>query len=80
VKPLNFYNIESTFKIFFQLSDFESLSESGENQLIGGFSNSISITTLQALGDGNNCLGGNCTSGCGDGQNISKCNTSVGCQ
>lgn len=59
---------------------FETLTESNENTLIGGFSASISIVET-GVGEfnSNNCNGGNCVSGCGNGQNVGTCNTTMGC-
>lgn len=72
--------METMLKINFNLADFEAISETAENQLVGGFSTSISVMagTPFAVED-NNCNGGNCVSGCGTGQNVSQCNTTPGC-
>lgn len=66
-------------KLKFNLSNFEPISESSENKLIGGFSPSISIEIKDHEFNTNNCNGGNCVSGCGNGQNVQTCNTSMGC-
>ncbi|MDP1814041.1 MAG: hypothetical protein Q8K92_06290 [Leadbetterella sp.] len=68
-------------QITFNLNDFESISETSENQLVGGFSASLSFNPAMSFGDdnSNNCLGGNCVDGCGSGQNVRGCNTVSGC-
>jgi len=66
-------------KIDFSL--FESLREGGADKLIGGFSTTFSLSSLEQtneIEESNNCLGGNCKNGCGIGQNIS-CNTVANC-
>ncbi|MDP1814039.1 MAG: hypothetical protein Q8K92_06280 [Leadbetterella sp.] len=70
-------NINSSFN----LSNFESISETSENQLVGGFSSSLSFNLTMSYGDdnSNNCEGGNCAAGCGTGQNVKSCNTVSGC-
>lgn len=62
------------------LTRFESVSETAEQKLIGGFSASFSTNLTENVGDegSNNCAGGNCVEGCGNGQN-NKCNTVAGC-
>jgi hypothetical protein len=65
-------------KISMSLNRFESLSETAENKMIGGFSASFSTEPVDDGGGSNNCDGGNCKTGCGTGQNIS-CNTVAGC-
>ncbi|WP_344852412.1 hypothetical protein [Pedobacter jeongneungensis] len=59
---------------------FESISETGANSIIGGFSLSFFTNSEESGSDGttNNCIGGNCLDICGSGQNI-KCNTVAGC-
>ncbi|MFT4092026.1 MAG: hypothetical protein QM640_00200 [Niabella sp.] len=54
---------------------FEPLSEEAEN-LLGGFSASLSATSFDEGSEANNCQGGNCVAGCGSGQevnNVSGC-------
>ena len=67
-------------KISIDLSQFESISESSEQILVGGFSATFSVGAAAFTGDtgDNNCSGGNCKIGCGNGQNI-NCNTVAGC-
>jgi hypothetical protein len=66
-------------KISVDLTKFESVSETAEQKLLGGFSASFS-SDLENVGDegSNNCAGGNCVEGCGKGSN-SGCNTVAGC-
>lgn len=72
--------MDTMLKINFKLADFEAITETAENQLLGGFSTSISVIAgISFAVEDNNCSGGNCTSGCGTGQNVSKCNTTIGC-
>jgi hypothetical protein len=54
---------------------FEPLSEEAEN-LLGGFSASLSATSFQNGSEANNCHGGNCATGCGSGQQV---NNIAGC-
>ncbi|MFT4092025.1 MAG: hypothetical protein QM640_00195 [Niabella sp.] len=54
---------------------FEPLSEEAEN-LLGGFSASLSATSVDSGSEANNCQGGNCVAGCGSGQEL---NTAIGC-
>jgi hypothetical protein len=54
---------------------FEPLLEEAEN-LLGGFSASLSASSFDSGSEANNCLGGNCVAGCGSGQDI---NTTQGC-
>lgn len=59
--------------IKFKFTDFEEISETSSERLIGGFSASFSINKNYGDADevgSNNCAGGNCASGCGTGQNI----------
>ena len=68
-------------KANFNVGAFETISETSEQKLIGGFSTSFKFKLVGALtseGTTNNCQGGNCTDLCGSGQNI-KCNSVVGC-
>jgi hypothetical protein len=70
--------IISMKKMTITLENFEGISESHGNQLVGGFSASFSTTKFEsnlALAD-NNCKGGNCVEGCGGN---SGCNTVTGC-
>lgn len=68
-----------TFKVLMDLTQFESISETSGQQLIGGFSATFSTTELvDDSGGSNNCQGGNCKTGCGTGQNI-QCNTVDNC-
>ncbi|MDP1814040.1 MAG: hypothetical protein Q8K92_06285 [Leadbetterella sp.] len=63
-------------------SAFSAISESTQNQLVGGFSTSISIEITPSNSDAlsNNCHGGNCTPSCGSNdQNLRGCNTYNGC-
>jgi hypothetical protein len=65
-------------KVTITLDDFERVSSSQGNVLVGGFSLSYtapSIETNFAFAD-NNCKGGNCTQGCGGN---TGCNTVDGC-
>ncbi len=65
----------------FDFTMFDTISESGKEKLIGGFSASFSIVDDNSQlnsADANNCLGGNCTYACGVDQNI-KCNAAAGC-
>ena len=54
---------------------FEPLSEESEN-LLGGFSASLSASSFDEGSGANNCAGGNCVAGCGSGQTV---NTVKGC-
>jgi hypothetical protein len=54
---------------------FEPLSEEAEN-LLGGFSASLSTSSFDSGSEANNCAGGNCVAGCGSGQEV---NTVPGC-
>ena len=54
---------------------FEPLSEEAEN-LLGGFSASLSATSFESGSEANNCQGGNCVAGCGSGQQV---NTAINC-
>ena len=67
-------------RVKIDFTQFESISQSSGERLIGGFSTSFSIGAAGFEGDveGNNCEGGNCVDGCGNGQN-NKCNTVAGC-
>lgn len=69
--------------IIINLGKLEPVSANAEQKLIGGFSSSIFTNASEdAGGEANNCLGGNCTSGCGvtvgPGQNVG-CNKAAGC-
>ena len=64
-------------KIKFDLANFESLSEDSSNQLVGGFSASVSLTLDSASFETNNCNGGNCVDGCGATNN--GCNVVENC-
>ncbi|MFT4092024.1 MAG: hypothetical protein QM640_00190 [Niabella sp.] len=48
---------------------FEPLSEDAEN-LLGGFSASLSASSFDSGSEANNCQGGNCVAGCGSGQEL----------
>jgi len=66
-------------KITITLENFEGISETQSNQLMGGFSQSFS--GQDKIADtliGNNCQGGNCVEGCGSDNNV-MCNNRVGC-
>ena len=64
-------------KITLTLENFEGISESQGNQLVGGFSQSFSGQEAAfSASTTNNCSGGNCVSGCGTN---SGCNTVAGC-
>jgi len=70
-------------KNFFYVGDFESLNETSEQHLIGGFSSSFTVegnsaANLNEVGS-NNCDGGNCVSGCGSGQNVICPNAHFSC-
>jgi len=67
-------------KITVDLTQFESISSTSGERLIGGFSASFTTIPGGAVADvgSNNCQGGNCAIGCGGGQNF-QCNTAVGC-
>jgi len=58
-------------KIKIDINCFETMGETSENKLVGGFSTSFTFqgTSLNEEGS-NNCQGGNCASGCGNGQNV----------
>ncbi|MDP1814042.1 MAG: hypothetical protein Q8K92_06295 [Leadbetterella sp.] len=73
--------MKENMQIAFNLNDFESISETSENQLVGGFSASLSFNLAMSYGDdnSNNCSAGNCVKGCGTGQNVDLCNTTPGC-
>lgn len=62
------------------VSAFESINETAEQKLVGGFSFSYGFTSVEEPGSGttNNCQGGNCTQSCGGGQNI-QCNAIAHC-
>ena len=62
----------------FNISNFESISESSGNKLVGGFSTSFTggVDSLETIS--NNCEGGNCATRCGSGQNIG-CNAVAVC-
>ncbi|GAA4208146.1 hypothetical protein GCM10022289_31650 [Pedobacter jeongneungensis] len=66
----------------FNISRFEVISEQIDGLLLGGFSASYSNQSESALdsegGERNNCMGGNCQTGCGEGQN-KDCNTIAHC-
>ena len=51
------------------LLKFEALLESEENKLTGGFSSSVSSTSLAEFTTSNNCHGSNCAPGCEEGRN-----------
>jgi len=58
--------------------NFEKISESQEQNLVGGFSKSFSNQNgISFSEETNNCHGGNCASGCGP-TNIG-CNVTAGC-
>ncbi len=64
-------------KITLIFENFEKISESQENSLVGGFSKSFSNQNEISFDqETNNCDGGNCVAGCGG--NV-KCNTVAGC-
>lgn len=70
--------MEALLKIKFNIREFEPIGENSVNQLVGGFSSSISVITGDTFAaDGNNCMGANCSSGCGTGQNLSRCSTNT---
>jgi len=65
----------------FNFKDFEKISESHGEKLVGGFSQVVAQAMVEFdkdPGGSNNCDGGNCKAGCGNGQNI-QCNTVAGC-
>ncbi len=65
-------------KITLIFENFEKISESQEHNLVGGFSKSFSNQNeISFSRETNNCIRGNCFSGCGD-ENI-QCNTVAGC-
>ena len=58
---------------------FEPLAEEAQN-LLGGFSASLSATSFDNGSEANNCMGGNCVTGCGSGQEVNNhqgCGTNV---
>jgi hypothetical protein len=66
-------------KTIFNLSGFDAVSETGEQQLVGGFSTSFNAAvSVTGEGGSNNCSAGNCIAGCGKGQNVG-CNAVAGC-
>jgi len=64
-------------KMTLAFDDFEGISESQGNQLVGGFSKSFSVQEI-VLNEAasNNCKGGNCAVLCGS--NVG-CNAVAGC-
>ncbi|WP_452225610.1 hypothetical protein [Lacinutrix chionoecetis] len=71
--------MKNSAKISFNLLGFEPITETSENKMIGGFSDSVNgkIDSLNTLS--NNCMGGNCTKGCGDWPTNDSCNSVAGC-
>lgn len=65
-------------KVTITFEDFEGLSKTQGDKLVGGFSASFSSPRYQSSFSGadNNCKGGNCVEGCGGN---SGCNTVDGC-
>jgi len=66
-------------KVTITLENFEGISESQGNQLVGGFSVSFSASKGSEfdMAVANNCNGGNCVTGCGGN---SGCNTVANCK
>jgi len=62
----------------FSISNYELISETNGQQLVGGFSSSFNYSVNELEAGANNCDGGNCRAECGTGQNI-QCNTVAGC-
>ena len=61
--------METMSKERFSFLRFEPLSDASE-RLLGGFSASLSATSVTEETGANNCNGGNCVAGCGSGQDI----------
>jgi hypothetical protein len=65
-------------KVTVVFENFENLSKSQGDRLVGGFSASFNAPSFQSVFSGadNNCKGGNCVPACGGN---SACNTVDGC-